>query len=60
MKIEFYRQDLTEANQEEVTALSGDNQNWDVIPFCGIEIKATPVYSQNKYADDLSHCTDAM
>ena len=60
MKIEFFWQDLTEAKQKAIVTLLGDNQNWDVIPFCVMEIEDVPVLAQNQYADDLCHCKDTM
>lgn len=39
MTIEFYWDDLTREKQDEILLLFlGDNQNWDVFPFCTIEI----------------------
>lgn len=37
MTIEFYWQDLTPKKLEELLGIFGDNDNWDVIPFCTIE-----------------------
>lgn len=39
MTIEFYWNDLTENKQKEILGLLGENCNWDVIPFCTIEIE---------------------
>lgn len=39
MTIEFYWQDLTPQKQAEITEILGDNGNWDVIPFCTLEIE---------------------
>ncbi|MBR3231201.1 MAG: hypothetical protein IKF75_00840 [Lachnospiraceae bacterium] len=39
MTIEFYWQDLTPAKQQEITETLGDNGNWDVFPFCTLEIE---------------------
>lgn len=39
MTIEFYWDDLTSKKQEEILLLLGDNGNWDVIPFCTLEIE---------------------
>lgn len=39
MKIEFYWQDLNERKQQEILKLLGENCNWDVIPFCTLEIE---------------------
>lgn len=36
--IEFYWDDLTPEKQAEILRLLGDNGNWDVIPFCTLEI----------------------
>ena len=60
MKIEFFWHDLTETMQKETITLLGDNHNWDVIPFCVIEIEDVPAISQNQYADDFCHCKDTM
>ena len=38
-KIEFYWQDLTEKKQKEILERFGENMNWDVIPFCTLEIE---------------------
>lgn len=38
MTIEFYWQDLTPEKQAEILEIFGDNGNWDVIPFCRLEI----------------------
>lgn len=37
--IEFYWNDLTEKKQQEILDTLGDNGNWDVIPFCTLEIE---------------------
>lgn len=37
--IEFYWNDLTEKKQQEILDTLGDNENWDVIPFCTLEIE---------------------
>jgi hypothetical protein len=37
--IEFYWQDLTPKKQAEIKEILGDNGNWDVIPFCTLEIE---------------------
>lgn len=37
--IEFYWNDLTPEKQAEILRLLGDNGNWDVFPFCTIEIQ---------------------
>ena len=37
--IEFYWQDLTPQKQAEIMETLGDNGNWDVIPFCTLEIE---------------------
>lgn len=37
--IEFYRKDLTENKQQEILDKLGDNCNWDVLPFCTMEIE---------------------
>ena len=39
MTIEFYWQDLTPNKQAEISKILGDNGNWDVIPFCTLEIE---------------------
>ena len=39
MTIEFYWNDLTKEKQEEILNLLGENGNWDVIPFCTLEIE---------------------
>ena len=39
MTIEFYWQDLTPKKQAEIRKILGDNGNWDVIPFCTLEIE---------------------
>ena len=39
MTIEFYWQDLTPKKQEELLEIFGDNGNWDIIPFCTLEIE---------------------
>ena len=41
MQIEFYWDDLTPEKQAEILVKLGDNQNWDVIPFCTLEIEDT-------------------
>ena len=38
MEINFYWDDLTPEKQTEILEKLGDNQNWDVIPFCTLEI----------------------
>jgi len=38
--IEFYWQDLTEEKQKEILDRFGENLNWDVFPFCVLEIEA--------------------
>ena len=37
--IEFYWNDLTSKKQQEILDELGDNGNWDVIPFCTLEIE---------------------
>ena len=37
--IEFYWNDLTEAKKKEIMDKLGDNGNWDVFPFCTLEIE---------------------
>ena len=37
--IEFYWDDLTPKKQQEILKALGDNGNWDVIPFCTLEIE---------------------
>ena len=37
--LDFYWNDLTEAKQKEILAALGDNGNWDVFPFCTLEIE---------------------
>ena len=37
--IEFYWKDLTENKQQEILDKLGDNCNWDVFPFCRLEIE---------------------
>ena len=37
--IEFYWNDLTPKKQQEILDELGDNGNWDVIPFCTLEIE---------------------
>lgn len=37
--IEFYWDDLTEAKKKEILDLLGENCNWDVFPFCTLEIE---------------------
>ena len=39
MRIEFGWDDLTTQKQEEILNLLGDNGNWDVTPFCVLEIE---------------------
>lgn len=39
IKIEFHWQDLTEEKQKEILDLLGENCNWDVFPFCTLEIE---------------------
>ena len=39
MTIEFYWNDLVPEKQAEILNLLGDNMNWDVIPFCTMEIE---------------------
>ena len=39
MKIEFYWDDLTPEKQAEILEKLGDNENWDVVPFCTLEIE---------------------
>lgn len=38
-EIEFYWQDLTEKKQQEILNELGENCNWDVVPFCVLEIE---------------------
>lgn len=38
MVINFYWDDLSEEKQNELLEIFGDNGNWDVIPFCTLEI----------------------
>ena len=39
IKIEFRWQDLTEEKQKEILDLLGENCNWDIFPFCVLEIE---------------------
>ena len=39
IEIEFYWDDLTKEKQEEILKLFGNNCNWDVFPFCTLEIE---------------------
>lgn len=39
IKIEFCWQDLTEEKQKEILDLLGENCNWDIFPFCALEIE---------------------
>lgn len=39
MVIEFYWDDLTKEKQEEILEILGENGNWDVIPFCVLEVE---------------------
>ena len=39
MKIEFYWDDLTEKKKQEILDKLGENCNWDVIPFCTLDIE---------------------
>ena len=39
MEISFYWDDLTPEKQAEILEKLGDNQNWDVSPFCTLEIE---------------------
>ncbi|MBR3279216.1 MAG: hypothetical protein IKG01_10030 [Lachnospiraceae bacterium] len=39
VKIEFYWDDLTENKQREILDKLGENCNWDVFPFCTMEIE---------------------
>ncbi|MBQ3476584.1 MAG: hypothetical protein IJH25_00230 [Clostridia bacterium] len=39
MIIEFYWQDLVPRKQEEILEKLGENCNWDVFPFCTLEIE---------------------
>ena len=39
MQIEFYWQDLTEKKQTEILNIFGENLNWDVMPFCILDIE---------------------
>ena len=52
VRIEIYWQDLTEAKQDEILQVFGDNGNWDVFP---IAILGVPVGDdnplQNNYAE---------
>ena len=48
VKIEFYWSDLASEKQEEIIALLGDNQNWDIIPFFVMEIDEPGQQSQNQ------------
>lgn len=43
MEIEFYWKDLTKEKQQEILDKLGDNMNWDVIPFCTLEIEEDDV-----------------
>ena len=43
IEIDFYWNDLTEAKQKEILEKLGDNCNWDVIPFCTMEIEESEV-----------------
>lgn len=38
MKLQFYWNDLTLEKQKQILSLLGDNQNWDIIPFCTIDL----------------------
>ena len=38
-EIEFYWGDLTPKKQKEIMDTFGENMNWDVIPFCTLEIE---------------------
>ena len=48
VKIEFYWSDLSPEKQEEIIALLGDNQNWDIIPFFAMEINEPGQEFQNQ------------
>lgn len=37
-EIKFYWNDLKEETQKKILDIFGDNNNWDVVPFCTIEI----------------------
>lgn len=39
MTIEFYWKDLTKEKQKEILDIFGDDCNWDVFPFCTIEVE---------------------
>ena len=39
IEINFFWDDLTEKKQKEILELCGENNNWDVFPFCTIEIE---------------------
>lgn len=38
MVIKFYWEDLTIEKQNEIIQIFGNNNNWDVFPFCEIEV----------------------
>lgn len=38
-RIEFYWDDLTKEKQKEIIEVMGDNNNWDVFPFCVLEVE---------------------
>ena len=37
-RIEIYWQDLTQAKQEEILQIFGENGNWDVFPIATIDV----------------------
>lgn len=39
LRIEFYWDDLTEIKKKEILNLLGENCNWDVFPFCTLDIE---------------------
>jgi len=39
MVIEFYWKDLTKEKQDEILETFGENCNWDVYPFCTLEVE---------------------
>lgn len=39
IKIEFYWNDLTKEKQKEILEKLGENPNWDIFPFCVLELE---------------------
>ena len=54
MELSFYWDDLKPEKQKEILALLGDNQNWDVFPFCTIEINEASSQQSKSQAGNMT------